>query len=1152
MPPAPPVPKKKPLFFKSSSSLNKNAEYLKEQMCIDFVKDIKNKIHNTKPENLKDLTFYNPITKKDLGINSTVLQSFLSKCYYKFQHPEIQTTIDELVDIKDLIDLGKKTAVSKKDADALTVDNYIEYCKKEFITCCDELIANCDANGILNKYEYISKIVNSIMAIIHVKLMHLNKLYDKLKIKDYRPFQIFMYDELFKNFMGVNAEKIFIDNYNILGSTIQETNTIYQNNKLLESIDNNKTEMRPKTTEKYHINTLYNRQYVFEFLDSQLSKSILFNRVNRINYKDTSKTSPLDVSLRLAKQEFNLYLKNNLASPFNYNITNSVLPKYIFCNTKDEIAIYFEDIITFVNAKLQTLPTINGIKEEASEHEYFYNVVIGTMEKYSFGDNETDYGGKDMIRKNILYALNAQSAFYIYNNSSKAYDDIYYNYEFSGTFPLFTWVPLNNSSKYTIYNYPNAVNWQPLDMPPPVVQYLELSYKNHGISPYSKWLNETIFKVITDEYASINSLIHTDRITAMRTRVQNTLGIYKNLVLKEGYKNNKIYLFHGTRTRLHSIGGKEKDIEILGFLSTSLNMYTASYYSGIETTGTGIIYIIEVDSDQTYINLNDNLLQFLLLPNSRLRVIHDFNYGHISVILCRLFRTPSVANNNKLYNKLLNINPPTSKDMNTYVSYRIKTYKNDMPICAFIFADLWKKYKIHDEDEGEFEVYKIKRNKLNNKALNNTSMSQDKLYEQFIYFSLGQEYEIYVDRGLPLILGNFEDIKYSLHQHFIKDCYKSLEIPCIDYAFVHSIKVDNAIATCIPLKEYRNNRINHSKYDINNFLIDCIFNFDSFKNENRTLVIPIVHHDAFSDKVYADKIETFKDAGIYCNGEINLTFNQDKKFGMHIQFMRRWPRIFAKYRDATDEQLSSHFAWCNDRILKLIGIITATKNKYIHFIENALHGTIKDKKIDKQGSLDKLSKESIQLIAMIQNLTDILSKRARFYGYSTMKDQNTNPAFGNNTGGYSAFISMIKKLLAEEPLKIHIPEIYQNPILADLILKSDPSVGGFRSMSDIKKMKVQTMKLKGKKAEIIKMNTQIMEPMGNEAEIIKMNAQIMEPMDNYDKELYEAFKNIPIQESKDMRKFADMPESFQEYYKGAILDKDGYFDISDHCYCRTI
>ncbi len=1111
---------KKPLSFKSSTSLNKNAEYLKEQMCIDFVKDIKNKIHNTKPENLKDLTFYNPITKKDLGINSTVLQSYLSKCYYKFQHPEIQSTIEELVDINNLIDLGTDV-VPKTDNDAMLVSKYIDISMNDFYTCCDELIANCDANGILNNYQYISNVVNSIMAIIHIKLMHLNKLYDKLytKIKDKKSLQIFMYDEIFKNYMDekqLDVKKTFIYNYNAL------TNIFYQNNNLLQTITIKHTEMKPKNTELYHLNTLYNHQYVFEFLDL-IPKTILFNRVNKKLYHDHSKLFSLLHSLQTAKGDFVDITKPHF--PFNYNLTNGVLPKYIFCNENTDIAKYFADIITLINEKLITLPTINGIKEEATKHDYFYNAVIASMKTKSFGDNETDYGSEDMIRKNILYALNAQSSHYIQKNYPKAYDDIYYNYEFSGTFPLFTWIPLNNS-KTTIYNYPNAVNWQPFDMTPQVLLHLEQNYKNHGINPWSKWLNETIFKVITDEYTSINSLIHADRINSMRSRIHNTLGLYKDKGLKAGYNNNKIYLFHGTQNRLHSIGDKGKDIEVRGFLSTSLNMYTASYYSGIETNGVGNIYIIEVDSDQTYINLNDNLHQFLLLPYSRFRIIHEFNYGPICVILCRLFRTPSIANNNKLFNKLLNINPPTSKDMNTYVSYRIKTNNNDMPRCAFLFADLWKKYKMHDVDEGEFEVYKIRRGKLNNKALNNTSMSKDKLQEQFIYFSLGQEYEIYVERGLPLILGNFEDIKYSLHQHFIKDCYKSLDIPCIDYVFVHSALVDNAIATCIPLKEYRNNRIDHCKYDINNFLIDCIFNFNSFKNENRTLVIPSVHHDAFTTRVYADKIETFKDAGLYCNGEINLTFNQDKKFGIHIQFMRKWHHIFAKYKEATDEELSSHFAWCNDRIIKLIGIITATKERYIYFIENYLNGTIKDKKIDKQGRLDKLSKESLQLFEMIESLSDILSKRARFYGYSTMQDNDTNPAIGKNTGGYTAFISMIKKLLAEKPLKIHIPKIYQNPILTDLILKkekSDSLVGGIHSMSEIKKM-----------------NMQIMQPKSNSSSAIDHE------------QLYETFKNIPIQESKDMRKFKDMPKSFQEYYKGAILDKDGCFDISDHCYCRTI
>ena len=79
-------------------------------------------------------------------------------------------------------------------------------------------------------------------------------------------------------------------------------------------------------------------------------------------------------------------------------------------------------------------------------------------------------------------------------------------------------------------------------------------------------------------------------------------------------------------------------------------------------------------------------------------------------------------------------------------------------------------------------------------------------------------------------------------------------------------------------------------------------------------------------------------------------------------------------------------------------------------------------------------------------------------------------------------------------------------------------------------------------------------------DIMKINTQAPQRSPSNSKEgapidhqkLYEAFKNVPIQESKDMRKYADMPKSFQEYYKGAILDKDGCFDISDHCYCRPV
>ena len=125
------------------------------------------------------------------------------------------------------------------------------------------------------------------------------------------------------------------------------------------------------------------------------------------------------------------------------------------------------------------------------------------------------------------------------------------------------------------------------------------------------------------------------------------------------------------------------------------------------------------------------------------------------------------------------------------------------------------------------------------------------------------------------------------------------------------------------------------------------------------------------------------------------------------------------------------------------------------------------------------------------------------------------------------FIKIIRKVLSESPINIYTSKLYENPIIEDLILyedkqKSDSLLGGILSMKDIKKL-----------------NTKIM-PDSKDSKAIDHN------------KIYEAFKNIPIQESKDMRKYKDMPKAFREYYKNAKLDKNGYFDISDHCYCRSV
>jgi hypothetical protein len=1095
---------RKPLSFNPTSikNINKNSEKFTEPDCLEFVKYIKDKINNTKTSaEFRKLTFINPITKKPFGIDSPILQSFLTKCYYSFNNKEVKSIIEELINVSELMfDTSKgqsKPTIKAKPVISgnivKDIDDYIDICLLYFYNCCDELIKNCDSKGILKSHHYIANVVNSIMMTLHVKYVHFN-MYNNNTLIGNQPFQIYMYDEIFQNHLlslGLDVKTTFMYNYN-------SKNIVYQQNDL--QVSNIRTELNPKTIDTYYMCSLYNRQYVFEYPQlPRHSKKYTLTYTLKYNLINTKILPVKDFpeSMNYARNTFDSTKKPYI--PFNYKITNSVLPKYIFTNDNKEVSDKFTAIITLINDRLKILPVINGIANEDTYKNDYYENVIKEMDKRSFGNNETDYGSKDMIRKNILYSLNAKTPHY--RRSQILYNEYYYNSEFTGTYPIFTWVPLNHTKTTTIYNYPNSALWQPLGINQYEQKEIDRFYKNNGISPYSKDLNDIIYKIITDEYASIKSLINPQKIEEMRLRISNTIGIYKGKSRKEDqeYSNNKIYLYHGAKNRLHSIGGKEKEIEILGFLSTTLNMYTSSHYSGIGVNNIGLIYIIEVDYTQTYINLNDELRQFLLLPNSRLKILYEFNFDNLCVVLCRLFRTPSIEINNNLYNKLLDLKKPNTANNNKYVSYRIKTNNNEMPICAFMLSKYWKMNK--ENGHEDMEVYKIMRKKLNNKIINNTSLTTEKLQEQFLYFSLGQEYELYIERGLQLKLGSFEDIKYSIHQHFIKDCYKSLDIPCLDYIFIHSSFVNNAISTGILADDYINNSTNHYKYDINNFLIDCIFKFDSIKNENKKLTI-LGDLDKLRNGIYVDKIEGFRDAGLYCQGTHNSLFNMYADVGEHIQYMRNWQKLFTKYNIASDDDLTKHFQWCNNRIDKLIENIKIIKENYLIFINDKLIGKIKDTSID-----------SYRINLMIENLVKILLDRCSFYKKCT------------SDAGIIPFIKIIRKILSETHINYHNSKLYENPILEDLILykeKSDSLLGGILSMKDIKKL-----------------NTQIMP-----------DTKYTKPID-HDK-LYESFKNIPIQESKDMRKYKDMPKVFREYYKDAKLDKDGYFDISDHCHCRAV
>jgi hypothetical protein len=1146
---------------KKSATLSINADKLNEEDCIKLVKEIRNiKRGKTAKEINKDnkLKVINPITKLGIGLKSPILQSYLTKCYFTFdKNEELQKSIKKIVNIKGLEiynnihtsntnkqeeerlarekakeeeRLAEEKAKEERKNNLPIIDKYIEGLVVEFNKCCDELIDNCDKDGVLNSYKYISNIINSIIIIIYTKYLHLPYYYDELYL-DYSSkldLKIYLYDENFSKYY----ESRGMVPYRVLNRILYGDNeTRYQKHDLTKYVDHTNIDLVPKTIENYYLNTLLNRQHVFEAFRYDVygnaagqqkydNHMIQYNKLNtsyytRLNFNHYK----FPVSLEYAKDTFDML-------SINYNITNGTLPKTIFLATTDTIMgtkVPFLELSTIINDRLRKLPIITGIKNEATIKKDYYEAIIKSMGDLSYGNNETEYGGDDMIRKNILYSLNVQSPLYIQKNMELHKSDIYYNYEYTGTFPLFSWIPLNHenigSDTNLKYTYPMTAKWQPFDIDPANIRLLDINYKNNGVAPFSAHLNETIYKVLTDEYASVKALQSADRIQAMTLRIINTIGAYKDETIMPNYNNKKIYLYHGTKNRLHSIYGKEKEIEILGFLSTSLNAYTASQYSGISENNVGLMYIIEVDDTSTYINLKDFLNQILILPLSRIRIIMEFNMGGLCIILCRLIRTPTIEQNCLLYDKLLDQNK--KQGVNKYVTYRITANNNIMPTCAYILGDLWKTDKVAPYKE-DLEIYKVLRSKLNNKRINDKrGMTHRERKDEFLYFSLGQEYELYVDRGVPLISGNLEDIKYSIHQHFIKDCYKALDIPCIDYIFIHGAnKAKNKItgtqfnkcpiSTGILLKDYKNNRTAQYKYNINNFLIDTIFMFNSIKHDNKKLNLQEEQGDG---KIYADKIEGFRDAGAYLNGSINPLFKKDGEVGEHIQYIRDWKHLFIKYKEASNEDLAKHFKWCHKRITKLMKIISSVSDNYLLFISKTLKGNTKNSQLlGREGVLSPNSKEYIELFTLIKNLEETLLKRAKFYQKCTL----------NGGSGGGKFIDFIKILLSEETQEnTHNSKLYKHAIHEELVLEDTGLFSG--GIMSIKEMTKQGTRIKS----------------DTEATIDHMK-------------IYEAFKNVPISESKDMRKFKDMPKDMQEYYGGRKDEKSKYIDINNKCHFRFV
>jgi hypothetical protein len=678
--------------------LNDTTNRLTKEEALSFVKELRALKKGKTIDQMKRLTIKNPITSVQIGLRGLTFQRLIYKLY-NYDDENLKKAIRKVVSKKFLDDLqthinsinavqagnlsdAKRLAEEKKKADALaaeaalakekedmannkpTCEGYIDGCMKDFHKCCDDLEAACDKDGVLAEYSHITKVVNAIVVIILTKYLHLPYYYDDLyKNKMYDaplPITLFMLDDTINDYYDSKGKNVVAE---MINYAYNKGSVIYQNTELKQDISKKLIDNILISSEAHYLNTLLNRQFIFDIRKRDwddggrrpgdlhfVTPSVVYNHYNILDiykYPRTPYTHlKFPYTLGYAMKQFSTI-------PFNYNITNSLLPRTIFLSATDQILQIhkpFSELMMEINERLMDMPRITGIAKEATHSLAFYEGALQNMEQQSFGSN-------DVIRRNIMYSLNAQTPSYVRKNPDYCKKVIFYNYGYTGMFPLFTWIPSTLDKKESFYTLASCFLWQPYGATSNMkFRTLDDAYKNYGVAPFSKMLNDAIYKVITKRNSSVLEIPNTpqDR-KRMIQRVEGTIGVYKDMEIDPQYVNKSLYFYHGTANRLHTMKDMDNDIQILGFLSTSLNVYTASYYCEIGLRGSGYIYIIESDDKKGFINLNDQLYQFILLPNSIIRIVYEFNIGDLTIILCRLIMTPSKEVNNSLYNNLLGI-----------------------------------------------------------------------------------------------------------------------------------------------------------------------------------------------------------------------------------------------------------------------------------------------------------------------------------------------------------------------------------------------------------------------------------------------------------------------------------------------------------------
>jgi len=413
-----------------------------------------------------------------------------------------------------------------------------------------------------------------------------------------------------------------------------------------------------------------------------------------------------------------------------YSKYMSILPSHITLN-----------IVDFVEDDKHIIPlfgdNIRGLLRSINQlHAGFREDYEITSDNHGYEKQLSDikgYSDDDTIRT-ILYTINNNNGNHA--NLGNIYKDkgdkgkgtsgesaYYYWFRYNSPLPAITILDT--------HTYISGIHtFQPFYITP--ARLLSITqYYIGSQEPYSRVVNSALQNYIA------NGVVME---SAAYKRVRYLLKFCADAKHNPEHNKKPIYVFHGTHKDFHSSQGSHashtKDLVLTSFLSCTFNISIALRYAYENIRNSGSVYILEIKDGIDYINFIDDLYQIILQPSTRIIVTNTMVVGGVKYNLCKVHNTP------KEYMEVL--------------------YSN-------IF------------EGGKKRLYNIKNFKIYSGKLEYPmAIARDSSADASIsYVCLGAQI------NEDIIPNSYFNVKYTLHQHFICDCYKFFNIDVVDYAIYY-------------------------------------------------------------------------------------------------------------------------------------------------------------------------------------------------------------------------------------------------------------------------------------------------------------------------------------------------------------------------------